>query len=170
MEWFKTYQDGVLRGSLSTTNNTTQLIWLKFLAIENETRLRDGWLHYAKGKPMSREYLATVCNVTVEELNVAITEFLGDIDKDGHARIEIDNGDIYIKNWEKYQARAEKVIKKQAAIDKAKNTKRGIETATKALLTAANTANIINKNLANKANLAITQNGIVDKKTGEIIE
>lgn len=106
MEWFKAYQDGLLRGSLCSANNTTQLIWVKLLAIENETRLRDGWLHYAPGKPMTREYIAMVCQVTIEELEEALREFSGDLDRAGHPRIEIaKDGDIFIKNWEKYQAK-----------------------------------------------------------------
>lgn len=118
MDWFKAYQDGILRGSLATTSHTTQLIWLKLLAVHNETRLRDGWLHYKPGTPIPKEYLATVCNVTTEEFEAALAEFLKDFDQDGHARIEIaDDGDIFIKNWEKYQASKQATGKRLAGLE-----------------------------------------------------
>ena len=125
MDWFKTYQDGILRGSLATTDRTTQLIWIKLLAVGNETRQRDGWLHFAAGIPMSRDYLASVCMVTTEELDEALRQFQGDLDRNGRPRIEIGaDGDIYIKNWEKYQAKPPNVIAGQTAAEKAKETKK----------------------------------------------
>jgi len=167
MEWFKTYQDGVLRGSLATANNTTQLIWVKLLAIQNETRLRDGWLHYSPGRPMPREYLAMVCQVTLEELEVAIKEFLGDLDKDGHSRIEVaPDGDIFIKNWEKYQAKPEKVIAKEIAREKAKKTKKRQEIAITRLIEAVNMQNAILRTQRYR----LTGDGqVLDTQTGQLL-
>jgi len=167
MEWFKTYQDGVLRGSLATTNNTTQLIWVKLLAIQNETRLRDGWLHYSPGRPMPREYLAMVCNVTLEELDLAIKEFQGDLDKDGHSRIDIaPDGDIFIKNWEKYQAKPEKTVAKEIAREKARETKHRQEVATNRLIEVTN---LLNARLK-KIKYQVTGEGeVLDTETGQLI-
>ena len=106
MEWFRAWNDGILRGSLARTSEVIQLIWIKLIAIENETRARDGWLHFAPGQPMTREYLAQVCGVSVDWLEEALRMFLGDMDNHGRARIKInpDDGDIFLMNWEHYQA------------------------------------------------------------------
>jgi hypothetical protein len=169
MEWFKVYQDGILRGSLSMVDNTIQLIWLKFLAIENETHYRDGWLHFAEGKPMSREYLASVCQVTVLELNKAIECFIGDKDRVGHSRIEIkEDGDIYIKNWDKYQSKPDKIIARDVSIDKARQAKRQKEANIEALTKEVNRLNSI-KESENRYKLT-EDNNILDTKTGEIFK
>lgn len=172
MDWYKAYQDGILRGSLCRTNDTTQLIWLKLLAIENETRLRDGWLHFAKGSPMPHDYLAMVCGVSIEAFEVALDEFRGDLDKDGHSRIEeADDGDIFIKNWEKYQAKPERIAAKEQAIEKRKRTNERKEIATDALIESANTANKLINKLDKKVRYIDNGDGtILDTKTGAILE
>lgn len=125
MDWFKAYQDGLLRGSLARTDHTTQLIWVKLLAVVNETRCRDGWLHYKPGEPISRDYLATVCNVTREELDYAIMQFQTDLDVSGQARVIVsEDGTVFVKNWEKYQAKPDRLSKKEVAVEKAKETRR----------------------------------------------
>lgn len=168
MDWFKTYQDGILRGSLSEVSETTQLIWLKLLAIENETRLRDGWLHYSPGRPMTREYLAMVCHVSIESFNLAIQDFLGDVDRDGCARVEIGpDGDIFIKNWEKYQAKPEKTIAQKVAIEKGKETKRRQQTIMDGLMRQLNQ---LNKGLSAQRYEATKDGKILDKQTGEVTE
>lgn len=168
MDWFKAYQDGLLRGSLCATDNTTQLVWMKLLAVENETRLRDGWLHYAPGRPMTREYLAMVCQVTVVELELALQEFLCDLDREGHPRIEINaEGEIFIKNWEKYQAKPEKAIAKEQSIEKASETRRLKE---QAIETLASAVNQLNQGM--KAHrYGVTPDGkVLDTLTGEVKE
>jgi hypothetical protein len=167
MDWYKAYQDGILRGSLSRSSNTTQLIWLKLLAIENETRLRDGWLHFKEGQPMTREYLAAVCGVTLEELNIAINEFIGDIDRDGHSRIIIkDDGDIFIKNWEKYQAKPEKIVAKEIAIDRAKMEKERQKTVLDSL---AHSVNLLNGYLK-RTRYQLQGEDVLDIETGQLID
>jgi len=109
MEWFKLWNDGVLRGSLSRADDVIQLIWVKLLAVENETRARDGWLHYAPGKPMDHVYLATVCGVSLDWFEEALRQFQNDLDQEGHPRIVIaKDGDIFLRNWDHYQARSDK--------------------------------------------------------------
>jgi hypothetical protein len=108
VDWLKLNSKGILRGSLSTSDNTTQLIWIKLLAMANETRDRDGYLRYAEGKPYSQEYIAQVCNVTVNELLVAIDDYMDDI-RDGKPRVEYsEDGSLKLNNWLKYQEEAEK--------------------------------------------------------------
>ena len=168
MDWFKAYQDGLLRGSLCATDNTTQLVWMKLLAVENETRLRDGWLHYAPGRPMTREYLAMVCQVTVAELELALQEFLCDLDREGHPRIEINaEGEIFIKNWEKYQAKPEKTIAKEQSIEKARATRRTQDNAVMALV---RTVNRLNLGLQAHRYEVTPDGKVLDTTTGEVKE
>ena len=104
MDWLKLHTTGILRGSLSASPNTVQLIWVKMLAMAGETRNRDGYLRLKEGEPYSMDYIATVCKVSVADLMDALTEFLDDV-RDGHPRIEFaDDGSIQIMNWESYQA------------------------------------------------------------------
>lgn len=103
MDWLKLNSKGILRGSLARADIATQLIWIKFLALANETRDRDGYLRYKEGQPYSLEYIAMVCNVTKEQLDIAIDDFIDDI-RDGHQRIEFaPDGSIKLNNWLKYQ-------------------------------------------------------------------
>lgn len=173
MEWFKAFQDGILRGSLCATNKTTQLIWIKLLAIENETRLRDGWLHYAPGRPMTREYLAMVCQVTVEELEEALREFQSDFDRGGHPRIEIaETGEIFIKNWEKYQAKPERIVAKEVAQEKARQTRQEKEDNVIALARQVRELNQRLETEGKRQKWVETPDGLqlVNTDTGEVIE
>jgi len=103
VDWLKLNSKGILRGSLAISPNTTQLVWIKFLAMANETRNRDGFLHYAEGRPYSRSYIAETCNVSMEALDEAINEFLIDI-RDGISRIQIaEDGTIFLTNFNSYQ-------------------------------------------------------------------
>ena len=107
MEWLKLYSKGILRGSLSQSDDTTQLVWVKLLAMANETRDRDGYLRYSVGVPYSWEFIAMTCGVTLDELTEAIAVFESDI-RDGMARIGFgDDGSIFITNWEEYQGQVE---------------------------------------------------------------
>jgi len=171
MDWYKAFQDGILRGSLSEAKYSTQIIWIKLLGIENETRLRDGWLHYAPGKPMTREYLAMVCHVTIDELNDALKDFLGDLDRQGFPRIEIaPDGDIFIKNWEKYQAKPDKLIAKEVAVGRAKETKQRNKTTLDALVVAVNELNKREAQISEKLRFVIKDDEILDTKTGQLVE
>jgi hypothetical protein len=121
MEWIKLYSKGILSGSLSRSDNTTQLLWVKLMAMVNETRQRDGWLHYAVGKPMERTRIAETCGVSLIELNTALAEFLNDKNTDGTARIYIkEDGDIFLTNWELYQSKPPREAAKEVAISKNK--------------------------------------------------
>jgi hypothetical protein len=108
MDWLKLNSKGILRGSLSQTNNVTQLVWIKLLAMASETRDRDGYLRYAKGRPYSMDYIAMICNVSRNELDIAIDDFIDDV-RDGHARVEFDDdGSLYLTNFLAYQKQPEK--------------------------------------------------------------
>jgi len=107
MEWFKVYSRGILRGSLSQTTDITQLTWLKMLALENETKFRNGRLEFAPGKPYSLEYIAVNCGITEGILEGVLEEFKEDVNpEDGTPRITIEfDGTIVLNNWEKYQVK-----------------------------------------------------------------
>jgi hypothetical protein len=108
MDWLKLNSMGILRGSLSNADNVTQLIWIKILAMANETRDRDGYLRYREGKPYSNEYIAQVCNVTIGELITAFDDFMDDV-RDGKPRIEYaEDNSIHLTNWAKYQNKPNK--------------------------------------------------------------
>jgi hypothetical protein len=116
-DWFKAHSNGILRGSLATSDWYIQLIWVKLLAIESETHLRDGCLHFKPGTPMSREYLASQCMVDIEHFNRAIDEYLSDYSPNGEQRITIlPDGTIRINNWSLYQAdNGTKSLKKEVS-------------------------------------------------------
>ena len=144
MAWFKLHTRGVLRGSLEGYDAVIQLIWIKLLAIESETKTRDGWLHYAPGNPMSHERLASECGVSLDWFEEALGVFRKELDAvTGNPRIvEAANGDIYLTNWEYYQAKSDKAIAKEVAIEKAKRTGKTKGDVTAGLLRAANKINI----------------------------
>ena len=111
MDWLKLNSKGILRGSMATSDYTVQLIWIKLLAMANETRDRDGYLRFAEGKPYSLTFIADVCNVKPEELNRAIAEFREDM-RDGSYRVIIaDDGSVYLSNWARYQVVPEDKVK-----------------------------------------------------------
>jgi hypothetical protein len=104
VNWFKAWHVGILRGSLSDTDDSTQLIWIKMLAITSETRKRDGRLEFSKGRPMPPEYLASYMNTTMEKFIKALKKFVTDIDENGIPRITIEqDGTIVINKWFYYQ-------------------------------------------------------------------
>ena len=110
MDWLKLNSKGILRGSLARADNVTQLIWIKLLAMANETRDRDGYLRYKEGEPYSLEFIAQNCNVTANELAVAIDDFLDDV-RDDTSRIEYSpDGSIKLNNWKKYQDKPQKAV------------------------------------------------------------
>jgi hypothetical protein len=119
MPFFKAYSEGVLRGSLASTDDSTQLIWFKLIAMANETRDRDGYLRFAPGKPYNKEYIIQALNTTQEKYDNAIKEFLGDV-RNGHARIEVlDDGTIFLTNFMQYQSKPIKLIQEEEAKNQA---------------------------------------------------
>jgi hypothetical protein len=105
VEWFKTWSNGILRGSLCTAEDSTQLIWIKLLATANETHFRNGRLEFRKGKPMTPKFLISYLNTTPEKFNRALKSFENDIDPQGIHRIIIEpDGTIVINKWDFYQA------------------------------------------------------------------
>lgn len=104
MDWLKLNSKGILRGSLATADNDSQLIWIKLLAMANETRDRDGYLRFAEGKPYTHEFIAQVCHVTLDELEYALGLYELDV-RNGVSRIQYANdGSIFLTNWKKYQS------------------------------------------------------------------
>jgi hypothetical protein len=104
VEWFKTWSNGILRGSLCTAEDSTQLIWIKLLATANETHFRNGRLEFRKGKPMTPKFLISYLNTTPDKFNKALKSFINDIDPEGIHRITIEpDGTIVINKWDFYQ-------------------------------------------------------------------
>lgn len=105
MDWLKLNSKGILRGSLARSNNVTQLIWIKLLAMASETRDRDGYLRYKKGEPYSLDFIAQICNVSRNDLDIALDDFMDDI-RDGIPRVEFaEDGSLRLNNWTYYQTR-----------------------------------------------------------------
>ena len=128
--WFKVETEGWLQGSIRMDLSPEQRgIWIDLLALASNTRLRDGTLRFAPGKPMPREWIASTLRVTVELLNSAIEACLADTNKhDNKHRIEIwKDGTIELTNFAMYQAIPE-------------GKKKKIETATQAALRHAREA------------------------------
>lgn len=115
MDWFKVYSRGILRGSLSQSSDIIQLIWIKLLALENETKFRNGRLEYIAGKPYSLDYIAMNCGIDKGLLEGILEEYKEDINpENGTSRITIDDdGTIILNNWEKYQVSKERKEEKQ---------------------------------------------------------
>lgn len=108
MDWIRLHSKGILRGSLATSDDTTQLIWVKLLAMANETKDRDGILRYKKDRPYSLEFIATTCNTTLEALKKALAIYSEDI-RDGIPRIRYDpDGSLVLCNWGHYQSNPSK--------------------------------------------------------------
>jgi hypothetical protein len=143
------------------------------MAIVNETRQRDGWLHYAVGKPMERTRIAETCGVTIDELNCALEEYLNDKNKDGTARIQIkEDGDIFLTNWELYQSKPNKEIAKETAKANGKKNKKSTLNALKAMTRAINNLTIATQKLDGKIryipNPSNPHNEVVDIADGTV--
>jgi RNase P subunit RPR2 len=115
MDWFRAYSSGILRGSLSDASDEIQIIWIKFLAIESETKNRDSCLRFCEGKPYSDEYIATLCLKPVEAIHYAITVFEHDIDKKtGLPRVSRESdGSLKLNKWLIYQYEQEQEEKRR---------------------------------------------------------
>lgn len=165
MDWLKLNTKGILRGSLARADNVTQLIWIKLLAMASETRDRDGYLRYREGEPYTLEFIAQTCNVTVNDLNIAIDDFMDDI-RDGHARVEwASDNSLHLMNWEYYQKKpAEKELPPRIK-SKLENEAITRHYTNKCPDTARDTlVNGFGDNISVK-----TPNGMVNKETGEVI-
>jgi len=98
----------ILRGSLSGADDTTQLIWIKYMAMANEAKNPDsGRLEFAKGQPYPIEYIAMVCRKSVRAVLKAEAQFRTDMNKDGITpRVLIEpDGTRVLSNWATYQRR-----------------------------------------------------------------
>jgi len=105
VDWLKLNSRGILRGSLSSSDNVTQLVWIKLLAMANETRDRDGYLRFKEGSPYTLGYIATTCGVSQNELEIAIDDFMDDV-RDGVPRVEYaPDGSLKLNNWRYYQSK-----------------------------------------------------------------
>jgi hypothetical protein len=105
MDWFRAYSLGILRGSLSDASDEIQIIWIKILAMESETKNRDGCLRFCEGKPYTDEYIATICLKPVEAIKYAIAAFEKDIDKQTKLpRVSREpDGSLRLNKWLIYQ-------------------------------------------------------------------
>ena len=122
MPFFKAYSEGILRGSLAYSDETTQLIWIKLLAIANETRDRDGYLRYSEGHPYTKEYIAEMCHVSVKVLTKSLDQFSKDIRNNIPRIVTASDGSIKLSNFIKYQAKPERKPKEPMP----KNQKEGM--------------------------------------------
>ena len=175
MDWLKLNSRGILRGTLAAAPHSVQVIWIKLLAMANETRDRDGYLHFKPGQPYSKEYIAQTCGVTIGELLDALDEFKGDI-RNNQGRIkELPDGTIYLSNWMLYQESPETVkAKKDAAKNaRANNARQSREKdlILEATLRALNENNKQLSTIDRKVRYLPDGNGgILDTITGEKIE
>jgi len=115
MDWFRAYSSGILRGSLSDASDEIQIIWIKILAMESETKNRDGCLRFCEGKPYTDEYIATICLKPVQAIKYAIAAFEKDIDrKTKLPRVsrEVD-GSLRLNKWLIYQYEQEQDEKRR---------------------------------------------------------
>jgi hypothetical protein len=103
MEWFAAYSSGILRGSMSNADDTTQIIWIKYMAMANEAHdPYSGRLEFKKGDPYPIDYLAMQCRKNRDEILLAEKEFMADINKsDGVTpRLTIEpDGTRVLSNW-----------------------------------------------------------------------
>ena len=106
MDWFKSFSKGVLYGTTAMMSDLEMAVWWKMLSLANETKFRDGSLRFGEGQPMTREWMAALFHRTVDQLNLCIEAFKGDINQDdGLPRLqEWEDGTLYITNFCKYQA------------------------------------------------------------------
>lgn len=170
MDWLKLNSRGILRGTLAAAPYSVQVIWIKLLAMANETRERDGYLHFKPGQPYSKEYIAQTCGVSMGHLLDALDEFKGDIRGEEGRIKELPDGTIYLTNWAKYQDVPGNVAARKKA--KSDNSRRSREK--DAILQA--TIRTLNENTKElnafrKARYAPDGNGgILDTMTGQIVE
>jgi hypothetical protein len=112
-DWFKIHHTGWLEGSLRYNKDydgdklaAFRGVMTDICALISRSRFRDGTLRYAVGKPMQRDYIAKVLNISLGLLNGFIDLGLKDTNNDNdHTRIEIwEDGTIEVVNWQRHQA------------------------------------------------------------------
>lgn len=169
MEYIKLNTRGILRGSLCQSDDVVQLVWIKLLCFMSETKQRNGRFEYAPGKPYDLDFIALNIGTSRVVLEACLREFEADVNpEDEQPRIKFDNdGTLILVNWERYQRKPEKVVAKEIAIAKAKETRHRQQTATDALI---RTVNRLNQGLAARRYELTPDNKILDTKTGEVKE
>ena len=92
-------------GSGRTMTPDKRGVWVDLLAMAAEAKLRDGTLRFDVGKPMSRDYIATVLQVERHFLDVCVEVFKADVNADdGKPRVqEWPDGTLEITNWYRFQ-------------------------------------------------------------------
>lgn len=110
MDWIKFYTRKWLWGSGRDMSAEERGIWADLMAMAGETKLRDGSLRFDVGKPMPREYIATVLRVPLERFNACLDIYAKDINtEDGSPRIKIwDDGTIELVKFIELQGLSSK--------------------------------------------------------------
>lgn len=157
MEWMKLFTAKWLYGSGRNMTPEKRGVWVDLLALAAESKLRDGILRFDIGQPMPRDYICAILRIDKELLDICINCFVRDLNADdGQGRIKIwDDGTIQITNWDKFQDNSDKVMAKKRAkevsIDRARQTRKKVDTAADALLRSTNILNgLVSKIISDK--------------------
>ncbi len=105
MEWRKFYTKKWIYGSIRLAKPEVRGTFADLMALAGESKMGDGTLRHDVGKPMNREWIASVLMIPIELLNATIKD--GQKDKnvnDGRGRIEVwKDGTIELTNFKEYQ-------------------------------------------------------------------
>lgn len=106
MEWRKFYTRKWIYGSIRLSAPEIRGTFADLIALAGESKLGDGTLRHDVGKPMQREWIASVLMIPVELLDRTIEDGQKDVNvKDGKGRIQVwDDGTIQLTNFSEYQA------------------------------------------------------------------
>lgn len=160
MPWFKAYALPMIEGSVTQTmNDTQQLIWWKLVALARISKFGDGTLRHGEGIPMTTKWIAARLGYTQEQIEETVGICMRDKNhEDNKYRIRRwDDGTIELCNFLDYNPQSHPAT---LPINETTEEKTKRETRTQSIL---------NRKYPESANLAVTEQVVVDGSTGEVL-
>lgn len=167
--WIKVWVNPWLQGSGRMMHPEKRGVWIDLLVLAQSTKFKDGRLAFEVGKPMSRDWIAGTLCINRGTLDACIAAFKADVNfDDGKPRIqEWEDGTLFITNFQKYQAKPDRIKRSEEARQRAKETKYRNKIASEKLLEAVN--RLCDRLGANR--YIVQEDGnVMDTKTGEVLQ
>jgi len=105
VDWLKLHSKRWIFGTNRVLSSGHRGIWADLLALANMTKFRDGTLRHDANIPMTKEYICSILQIPLRELESSLEVFTAEVGDNGKPRVRIwDNGTIELTNFVEYQA------------------------------------------------------------------
>jgi len=129
VDWLKLHSKRWIFGTNRVLSSGHRGIWADLLALANMTKFRDGTLRHDANTPMSREYICSILQIPLQELETALEVFIAEIGDNDKPRVQIwENGTIELTNFVEYQVPQDgrRAISKQQGLPSEKEIEQSI--------------------------------------------